>query len=67
MCPECWVRVFIAFRHLVHSRPTIPWQWSASRGSFVFIAFRHLVHSRRDWRTLVLATIVEESSLPFGI
>ncbi|MCS1410363.1 MAG: hypothetical protein M2R45_03555 [Verrucomicrobia subdivision 3 bacterium] len=40
--------VFIAFRHLVHSRPTFFDLGSHVCLGRVFIAFRHLVHSRHD-------------------
>ncbi|MCS1410364.1 MAG: hypothetical protein M2R45_03556 [Verrucomicrobia subdivision 3 bacterium] len=38
-------RVFIAFRHLVHSRREET-AYLTLNGGHVFIAFRHLVHSR---------------------
>ncbi|MCS1410360.1 MAG: hypothetical protein M2R45_03552 [Verrucomicrobia subdivision 3 bacterium] len=44
--PVFSTRVFIAFRHLVHSRPSFIVNWN--NGMQVFIAFRHLVHSRRN-------------------
>ncbi|MCS1410358.1 MAG: hypothetical protein M2R45_03550 [Verrucomicrobia subdivision 3 bacterium] len=39
--------VFIAFRHLVHSRHGLASPLSHSQRNQVFIAFRHLVHSRQ--------------------
>ncbi|MCS1410369.1 MAG: hypothetical protein M2R45_03561 [Verrucomicrobia subdivision 3 bacterium] len=59
--------VFIAFRHLVHSRPSTYSDDLAEIYWDVFIAFRHLVHSRRVDSPAFPIWALRASSLPFGI